>query len=85
MLPALMPKPTSLEEQVVLVLVFYSSCLLFQQKIHTCVKENQYKFLKKKRMHCTLKVIKRKDHICYIGFHCKFAFLIITQAWSHVV
>lgn len=84
MLPALMPKPTSLEEQVVLVLVFYSSCLLFQQKIHTCVKK-QYKFLKKKRMHCTLKVIKRKDHICYIGFHCKFAFLIITQAWSHVV
>lgn len=75
MLPALMPKPTSLEEQVVLV--------SNKKSIH--VLKKQYKFLKKKRMHCTLKVIKRKDHICYIGFHCKFAFLIITQAWSHVV
>lgn len=26
-------------------------------------------------MYCILKIIKRKDYICYIGFYCKFVFL----------
>lgn len=64
MLPALMPKPTSLEEQVVLVLVSYFSCLLLLEKKSIHVLNKQFKFLEKKKMHCTLKVMMHTDHFC---------------------